>query len=177
MTTPIICWSPVDMAPLFGITNNAGDKTTGIRFSVYKPGRGNIKCTGIRFRWAGGARSIKVTLWRGNYGGADPISAVATKTNAVIVTGPGIYSILFDTPYTLVGTDYFGYWRAAVYDTTAVNYTSCGGSGTRHPDYNLFWAGPNFFINQLTQHAVGDARPTLETGVEEYPVEPILELV
>ena len=164
-------WSPVDYGTRAGTstTNESANVTTGVAFAL----EAAATITGVRFAWAGTARSIKVAVWEGAGGHA----LLASKTHATMVTGPGIYTVAFDTPYVVPAAQIGRLLLATVHDTTGTNY--CKSAVILDDNFNAleptgaFRGGSKLLWVQLTRWASGDAAPLSAGGADRYPVEPV----
>jgi hypothetical protein len=125
--------SIVDMvmgAGLSGVVSNAGSRTGGMSFT---PTESGIICTGARGYWAGGATSLKVSLW-------DYTHARATSVT-VSVSGAGLWTATFPSGGISLALGQ-GPYAITAWDTSGGHYTSYNGttSGTA-PMGNLLPAG------------------------------------
>lgn len=159
-------FSPVDYwerPNLF--TNVAGNRTTAVEFACHAA----YTITGIRFHWAGGAASIKVSLW------TYFISSRLLATVTASIPGAGTHSILFAAPYVIEADQVGLPLLATVYDSgSGTHYTRATDHAKTYPDFPFF-GGPKFVWLNFTWHVTGDAMPNSITGTDLYPIEPILD--
>lgn len=165
-----VWWSIVDMLVLNPPINNAagGVLTTGCKFHLSKPFVPTL-FTGVRFHWASGTgRTIKAQIW-------GPAGSIVAKS-AAVTAGPGIKTILFDTPHTIVDADFFCFLYASISDVSGTDYTSTVESSPIDPSAKpafSFPGGAGYFINHWGVFISGDNKPTSTAASEKYPVEPI----
>jgi hypothetical protein len=172
--------SPLTLMLEPGLTPTAdatANFSVGGEFGTRVPG---LTVTGIQTYWAGGAATIRASLWQ------SPGVRVAVKDMAV--SGPGWYFIPFTTPYVVPmgSTDptdnTLGY---SIFDTGL-------GQGTRlanaqnvvHGFPKAFangvqaqlWGGPDIWWNSWSLFAAGDTYVGItNSGLPDaYPVEPVI---
>jgi hypothetical protein len=166
---------------LAGVVNNAGSRTGGMAFLATQAGH---QCVGARGYWAGGATSLKISLWL-------PTGNVREATVTISVSGPGLWSAFFPTFFNLVPGQAYG---ITVWDTSGGNYTTYNGltTGTA-PMADILPAGVNgtgpamigpssavaFYVSNSSDgrygiYGNGDAAPQLVSTGLWYPVEPLI---
>jgi len=170
-------------AGLPGVVNNAGSRSGGIAFAATQAGH---QCIGVRGYWAGGATSLKVSLWL-------PTGNVREATVTIAVSGPGLWSAVFPTFFTLVPGQPYG---ITVWDTSGGHYTTYNGATTgTAPMADIMPAGVNgtgpamigpsseviFYSSgnntsdgRYGIYGTGDAAPTLVSAGLWYPIEPMI---
>jgi hypothetical protein len=154
-----------------GISTGTSSKTIGQRFVIKEAGS---KCYGVEFyTHDSGSWTAKCSLW------APDASQLATAT--VNCTGQGVYQAMFSAPLTITdahmarqltgGNEQFS---VGVYNQTNTNYTYTTTTPLVIPiDYLSMWLSHH--MNETpSAYSAGDARPTLLSGTEIYPVSPII---
>jgi len=174
----LVFLSPVDMAMgagAAGIVNQSGSQTCGVGMAATEEGH---DCTGARGYLAGGATSLKVSLWRST-------DSVRVATVTIAVSGAGVWTATFGSAFPLVaGIPYV----ITVWDTSAGNYTSfnitTSGSGPLGNVLPPVSSGVNAVAGQYVEYcpypslsvysnyAAGDAVPSSDSVSLGFPIEP-----
>ena len=147
-------------------TSSIGSLTTGVEFYPID----QCIISGVRFYWAGPATTIHASLWSGS---------ILLTSSSVSVTGPGIYSSLFSSSYTITGsggvnTSHY----VAIWDTSGAHYTSSPDAEKPFPVTLPLLGGPLFYFTSFWQWASGNVAPVNDIpSTDRYPVEPILSLI
>lgn len=89
--------------------SNNGDNSFGIKFQVSSAST----ATGAKIYWPGAATTIRVRLYSA--------AGASLATGTQVVTGSGLYTIDFNTPYSMLAST--SYWVAG-YDTNGIKYAS-----------------------------------------------------
>lgn len=93
-------------------STGAGSFTTGATY-VFKR---RVKINGIRFVWAGGAATIRATLYRFT-------SGAVLATVDLAVGGAGIYIATFGAAYTIAAAEVGQYLTCAIWQTAGTAYS------------------------------------------------------
>jgi len=183
MSTTYLYVSVVDIVMgggLAGVVNNAGNISGGMGFAATQAGK---NCGGARGYWAGGATSLKISLWRASDG-----ARVANTT--IAVSGAGLWTATFTTPFALVAGQAYG---ITMWDTSGDHYTSYNGATTgTAPMADVMPAGlsggpamigPGIEVTYYASNSgdgrygiaqSGDINPNGALSGVWYPVEPIV---
>ena len=165
---------------LAGVVNNAGNITGGMAFASTLGGK---HCAGARGYWAGGAATLKISLWRAS-------DNVRVAVGAVTVSGPGLWVAYFNA-YALVTGQAYG---ITAWDISGGHYTSYNGatSGTAPmgdvlpaglstgpamigPGVEVtFYSIANSGDDRYGIAGGGDAAPVGNVPGVWYPIEPIV---
>lgn len=168
-------------AGLGGVVNNAGSRTVGNGFVSIQAGH---ECWGARGYWAGGATSLKVSLWL-------PTGNVREATVTIPVSGAGLWSAFFLSGFSLTAGQPYG---ITMWDTSASNYTSFNGTtsgagamadvlpagvnGTGPaiigPSSEIAFYAINSSDGRYGMYGNGDAAPQLVSTGIWYPIEPAI---
>jgi hypothetical protein len=163
--SPVAIYYNWATANSYTIGTVGAQNTVGSQFHFNESG---AYCTGVFTYWAGGAATLKGSLWN-NAG-----SRVASGTLAV--SGAGFAFIPFSSPYAIAQADLGLPMIASVYNNSAATYTKIanntypsqpGGPSAPIDDGYLTW-------DQWSVYASGDAAPAANgAGLgESYMVEP-----
>jgi hypothetical protein len=150
------------------VTAGAGNNTTGNLITATVDG---VTCTGIKFYWTGGSKTIKGAIW-------DKTGALIQSVN-LAVTSAGEYAIAFGTPVAL--TPWTRYY-ISMYETTGTTFvyvssanlaTFTGGTLLIADTYNKqvspgVWRG-------IGQFSAGDVAPVTTDNADVYPVDPVIQ--
>lgn len=169
--TPTAAGGPFDGAlwilrAFFGsvtLTSGAANSSVGNRFQV----SAKTRIAGARVAWrsSGGAKTLKVSLWRDSDG-----ARLASGTGAV--NSSGLYIITFDTPIVIDGSDLNVDLTLSVYDQAGANFTYTGTDAAFTALLNMQF--PGVLLKALNLSAAGDARTTTTSGTELYWLEPLI---
>lgn len=147
---PLLPYDPAAEAALVGAPDSPGGAgyTLGVAFVPLQSG---LKCTGVRGYWAGGAGTVKLSLYD------DAGNRLASGTASV--SGAGAISVTFGSPVSLTaGATY----RAAMYSTTsstgAYNPNLPSGAAPTVPQRNGAVLVFDF------SSASGDVNPSISSG-------------
>lgn len=152
---------------LFGpgtLASVAGDFTVGARW------RATSAClvSGARFLWvsAGGAKSVKVTLWRDS-------SAAVLGTATVSVNATGVYVARFATPFLVTGADLSVDLTIGFYETGAGFFSRTGVDAVFATYLPLTL--PGLELHSVALFLASDARPTSTSVSGNFWIEPLIE--
>lgn len=145
--------------------SNGGSFSTGIK--IYATANCTLK--GIRFYFAsaGGAKTMKITLWDNGTAGSGTTSQ-ATATGSV--NASSLYEIDFSPAQSLLAGHYY---TLAVWENSGAVYT---GNNPNDITPTLPFPSPDGPVEIILnkRYAAGDALPTSDGG-DAWPVEPVFQ--
>lgn len=170
-SSAIISYSMYDVVVQYGgLSWETGfSQTTGCQFQVFA----SATVTGVKVRnESGSSKTFKVQLWD------EAGSSLASKTSSV---STGTQTILFDTPYTISGTEIFTWLAVSAYETGAGNYTKAtlqSAATYRMPQFqtNAVYGGTKLIYRERPNYYLtGDGKPINNAVIEVYFVEPVFQ--
>ena len=134
---------------------------TAMRFSC------KVACTvtGLRFITViAGARTIRARMWK--YTSVSAGTELCFKDVAASATG--LYTVVFDTPQTVSGTDVLdSLYLVSVKDPSGYTYLNAFFNQTYDFGHYIAWARPSNYVNATTI-------PTSIEAAQCYPIEPTI---
>lgn len=166
---------------LSGVVSSSGSRSGGMAFAATQAGH---ECIGVRGYWAGGATSLKASLWL-------PTGNVREASVTISVSGAGLWSAVFSGFFALTAGQRYG---ITVWDTSGSNYTTYNGSTTGTapmadimpagvsgtgpamigPSSEVAYYASNNSDGRYGIYGNGDAAPTLVSTGLWYPIEPMI---
>ena len=161
----VMPWSPVDyMSKNESVGNGSGSVSTGIGFALTD----TVTITGARFWWGHAtAVNVKCSLWT-----TDATAGHTRQRNATVaVSGVGLYTATFSSPYTILSTSVNRQMYIAMWETSGTRYTQVVPNFVISPALP-FIVGKVHLMN-FKAYGNGDVEPTTTAASENYPIEPI----
>jgi len=149
----------ISFASAHSPSTSAGSNTTGIDFVFTE----NATVTGVKFYWAGGsAVTIRCKLWT-------LADTTQQKTVDVNVSSAGIYTGTFSSSYS--ASPWIRY-NVSMWETSGTNYTKFTDANGIQPVFP-FICGQHIIIMHTRKYASGDSFPSVVSGSENYPTQPV----
>lgn len=162
-------FSPVDWYVLNGTApvSTAGNFTSG---TAFRPTRA-VRITGVRFYWNNaGGQTVNVSIW-------NTTDAAAQKTDSVVTSGIGYYTVTFGTPYDVPSNRVNEIHYCAMRDNAGAIYmVTTAASAKSTTDPSGFLSEPGWLFVNMASFAAGAAKPTGTAGGNRYPCEPVFDM-